>query len=80
MKKTVSPAVAIALIVIVVVIVVYVFARVSRQKRTQFVPGVGIIDPDTGRPAGGGRGRRGGGAGGGGRAETGGERSGGDRR
>ncbi len=75
MKKTVSPAVAIALIVIVVIIVVFVFHRVSRQKRTQFVPGVGIIDPETGRPAGGGRGRRGGG-GGGGRAETSGERAG----
>lgn len=67
MKKTVSPAVAIALIVVVVIIVALVYTRASRTKRTQFVPGVGVIDPETGRakaPAGGRRGRRGGRGGG----------------
>lgn len=75
MKKTVSPAVAIALIVVVVIIVALVYTRASRTKRTQFIPGVGVIDPETGRakaPAGGrrggGRGGRGGGARGGGEA------------
>jgi hypothetical protein len=66
-KKTVSPAVAIALIVVVVIIVALVYTRASRTKRTQFVPGVGVIDPETGRakaPAGGRRGRRGGRGGG----------------
>lgn len=74
MKKTVSPAVAIALIVVVVIIVALVYTRASRQRKTQFVPGVGVIDPATGRPKapeGGRRGRRGGRGGGGGEAGAG---------
>ena len=70
MKKSVSPAVAIAIIVVVVIVAAVLFARAAKTKRTQFVPGVGAIDPETGQPMSGGEGRRGGrggGRGGGGR-------------
>ena len=50
MKKTVSPAVAIAVIVVVVVIAVFLFTRAAKSKRVQFVPGIGVIDSETGRP------------------------------
>ena len=62
MKKSVSPVVAIALVVVVVIVAVFLFARAARTKKTQFIPGVGIIDQKTGKPIAGGRaGRRGGG-------------------
>lgn len=50
MKKTVSPVAAIIVIVVVVVIAVFLFARAARTKRQAFVPGVGVIDPETGQP------------------------------
>ena len=68
MKKSVSPAVAIALIVVVVIVAVFLFSRAAKTKKQQFIPGVGVIDPKTGkpmRPEGRGRGGRGGGGGGG---------------
>ena len=69
MKKSVSPVAAIVVIVVVVVVAVFLFARAAKTKRQAFIPGVGVIDPDTGQPKAPpeARGRRGGGRGGGGR-------------
>jgi len=76
-KKSVSPAVAIALIVVVVIIAVWLFTRAATTKKQQFIPGVGVIDPKTGKPMRGeGGGRRGGGGGGGGGGQRGDARAG----
>jgi len=66
-KKSVSPVAAIIVIVVVVVIAVFLFSRAAKTKRQTFVPGVGVIDPETGQPKAPpeARGRGGGGRGGG---------------
>lgn len=66
MKKSVSPVAAIIVIVVVVVIAVFLFSRAAKTKRQTFIPGVGVIDPETGQPKAPpeARSRRGGGGGG----------------
>jgi hypothetical protein len=62
----------------VLVLVLALAIGTGKSKRSQFIPGVGVIDPGTGEPlaadsaksTGGGAGARGGGRGGGGRAMT----------
>lgn len=60
MRKTVSPTVSIAVIVAVLVLAGYLFYNKFKTRRTQFIPGQGIVDPRTGRVRGpsGERGRR----------------------
>lgn len=50
MKKAVNPVTAIAVLVVVIVVAVFLFVRAAQTKKTQFVPGVGVIDQETGRP------------------------------
>lgn len=62
MRKSVSPTVAILLIVVVVLVVVFFLIKATGKKNLAIRPGVGRVDPKTGKvitPA-----RQGGGGGG----------------
>ncbi len=59
MRQSVDPKVTIAIIVLVVLVVGYLFMKkvMGPGKRTM-VPGVGLVDVETGQPVKGQRGRR----------------------
>ncbi len=49
MRKSVSPTVAILLIVVVVLVVVFFLIKATSHKTLAIRPGVGRIDPKTGK-------------------------------
>ena len=49
MRKSVSPTVAILLIVVVVLVVVFFLIKATGKKAANIRPGVGRIDPKTGK-------------------------------